>query len=170
MENKLTIDLAASLEAVASLRRETNRLKQQRKRQRFDGFTPTQRRTALVLYVMGEFDRRPVVFYLLQFMQVLPHSASEADTDHLFTLVENWFLACTDGDIVSLTRPSSPGDDALFRRAQAILRDHSLRDWVFSMNITKGFAPTCRDVALKWNELRHRDMADAENISDLGKG
>ena len=77
---------------------------------------------------MGEFDRRPVVFYLLQFMQVLQHSASEADTDHFSNLVENWFLTCTDGDVVSLTRATFPGDDALFRRAQAILRDHSLRD------------------------------------------
>ena len=86
MEHKLRLDLAASLEAVASLRRETNRLKQQTKRKRFDGFTFIQRRTALVLYVMGEFDRRPVVFYLLQLMQVLQHSVSEADTDHCFQL------------------------------------------------------------------------------------
>ena len=85
MEHKLGLDLAASLEAVASLRRETNRLKQQTKRKRFDRFTFIQRRIALALYVMGEFDRRPVVFYLLQLMQVLPHSASEADTDHLST-------------------------------------------------------------------------------------
>jgi hypothetical protein len=86
MEHKLGLDLAASLEAVASLRRETNRLKQQTKRKRFDRFTLTQRRIALALYVMGEFDRRPVVFYLLQLMQVLQHSVSEADTDHCFQL------------------------------------------------------------------------------------
>ena len=86
MEHKLRLDLAASLEVVASLRRETNRVKQQTKRKRFDGFTFIQRRTALALYVMGEFDRRPVVFNLLQFMQVLQHSASEADTDHCFQL------------------------------------------------------------------------------------
>ena len=86
MENKLRLELAASLEAVASLSRESDRLKKQAKRKRFDGFTFIQRRTALALYVMGEFDRRPVVFNLLQFMQVLQHSASEADTDHCFQL------------------------------------------------------------------------------------
>ena len=102
-------------------------------------------------------------------MQVLPHSASEADTDHFSNLVENWFLTCTDGDVVSLTRATSPGDDVLFHRAQAIPRDHSLRDWVFSMNITKGLAPASRDVALKWNELAQRDMADARNISEWGR-
>ena len=82
--------------------------------------------------MLGEFDRRPVVFYLLQLMHVLPQSASEADTDHIYTVVENWFLACSDGEIVSLSCASFPGDDALFRRAKAILTDHSLRDWVFS--------------------------------------
>ena len=107
-----------------------------------------------------------MVFYFLQRMKVLQHSASEADTDHFFNLVENWFLTCIDGDVVSLTRATFPGDDVLFRRAQAILRDHSLRDWVFSMNITKGLAPASRDVALKWNELVQRDMEDARNISD----
>ena len=166
MEHKLGLDLAASLEAVASLRRETNRLKQQTKRKRFDRFTFIQRRIALALYVMGEFDRRPVVFYLLQLMQVLQHSVSEAGADQFSNLVENLFLTCTDGDVVSLTRATSPGDDVLFHRAQAIPRDHSLRDWVFSMNITKGLAPASRDVALKWNELAQRDMADARNISE----
>ena len=128
MENKLRHDLAVSLEAVARLRKETNRLTQQAKRRRFNGFTFIQRRTALILYMLGEFDRRPVVFYLLKIMHVLPQSANEADTDQLLSLVEDWFLASPDAEVLSFTHPCFPGDDALFRRAQAILRDHSLRD------------------------------------------
>ena len=92
MENKLASDLANSLEASASLRKEANRLRQQRKRKRWDGLTAIQRRTALVLYVMADFAMRPVVYYLLQIMGVLLGSATEADTDYLTSLVENWFL------------------------------------------------------------------------------
>ena len=170
MEHKLRLDLAASLEAVASLRRETNRLKQQTKRKRFDGFTFIQRRAALILYTLGEFDRRPVVFYLLKLMHVLPQSASEADTDQLFSLVEDWFLASTDAEVLTFTHASFPGDDALFRRARAILSDHSLRDWVFSMNICKGLAPTCREVAMRWNDIVAKRYGGCRGPSCMGKG
>ena len=80
MEDKLASDLAKSLEAAASLRKEANRVTQQRKRKRWDGFTVTQRRTALILYVMADFAMKPMVFYLLQTMGVLLSSATDADT------------------------------------------------------------------------------------------
>ena len=141
MERELTADLAKSLEAVASLRRDQNRLVQQRKRKRWNGFTDIQRRSALVLYVMADFAIKPVVFYLLQIMGVVSSCATDADTAYLQALVENWFLSCADVEVEQLTQPSFPGDAYIFRRARSILRSITLRDWVFSMNITKGFAP-----------------------------
>ena len=117
MEDKLASDLAKSLEAAASLRKDANRLTQQRKRKRWDGFTDTQRRSALVLYVMADFAMKPVVFYLLQTMGVLLSSATDADTAYLSTLVENWFLLCTDAQVEQLTHVSFPGDAFIFGRA-----------------------------------------------------
>ena len=153
MEQELTADLAKSLEAVASLRRDQNRLVQQRKRKRWDGFTDIQRRSALVLYVMADFAMKPVLFYLLQIMGVVLSSATDADIAYLQPLVENWFLSCTDVEVEQLTQLSFPGDAYIFRRARSILRSITLRDCVFSMNITKGLAPSCRDVAFKWDNL-----------------
>ena len=68
MENKLASDLANSLEASASLRKEASRFRQQRKRTRWDGPTAIQRRTALVLYVMTDFAIRSVLYCMLQIM------------------------------------------------------------------------------------------------------
>ena len=116
--------------------------------------------------MLGEFDRRPVVFYLLKIMHVLPQSANEADTDQLLSLVEDWFLASPDAEVLSFTHPCFPGDDALFRRARSILSDHSLKDWVFSMNICKGLAPVCRDVAMRWNDIVANDMEAAEDLRE----
>ena len=117
MEQELAADLAKSLEAVASLRRDSNRLAQQRKRKRWDGFADIQRRSALALYVMADFAMKPVVFYLLQIMGVLLSSATDADTAYLQALVENWFLLCTDVQVEQLTQVSFPGDAYIFRRA-----------------------------------------------------
>ena len=149
MEEQLTADLANSLERSAELRKEANRLRQQRKRKRCDGFTPIQRRTALVLYVMADFAMRPVLYYLLPIIGVLIGSAAETDTLYLTSLVEDWFLVCTDAQVDQLTHASFPGDESIFRRARSLLRSFALRDWVFSMNITTGLAPSARDVALK---------------------
>ena len=158
MENELASDLANSLEASASLRKEASRFRQQRKRKRWDGLTAIQRRTALVLYGMTDFAIRPVLYYLLQIMGVLMGSATEADTYYLASLVEDWFLLCTDGQDEQLTHASFPGDDSIFRRARSLLRSFALRDWVFSMNITQGLAPSTRDVALKWDDLLEREV------------
>ena len=175
MEQKLAADLAKSREAAASLRRDSNRLAQQRKRKRWDGFTDIQRRTGLVLYVMADFAMKPAMFYLLQMMGVLLSSATDADTAYLTALVENWFLGCTDVQVEQLTQVSFPGDAFIFARARSILRSMALRDWVFSMNITKGLAPSCRDVALKLDTLavgellpRPGKFSDMER-SDLSK-
>ena len=167
MEDKLANDLAKSLEAAASLRKEANRLTQQRKRKRWDGFIVTQRRTALILYVMADFAMKPVVFYLLQTMGVLLSSATDADTAYLFNLVENWFLLCTDAQVEQLAHVSFPGDEFIFGRARSILRSFTLRDWVFSMNITKGLAPSARGVALKWDNLAAAEMLHGEHTGDL---
>ena len=164
MEQKLAADLAKSLEAAASLRRDSNRLAHQRKRKRWDGFTDIQRRSALVLYVMADFAMKPVVFYLLQIMGVLLSSATDADTAYLQALVENWFLLCTDVQVEQLTQVSLPGDAFIFVRAKSILRCMALRDWVFSMNITKGLAPSCRDVALKWDTLAVGDVLPGPGV------
>ena len=169
MERELTADLAKSLEAVASLRRDQNRLVQQRKRKRWDGFTDIQRRSALVLYVMADFAMKPVLFYLLQIMGVVLSSATDADTAYLQALVETWFLSCTDVQVEQLTQASFPGDAYIFRRARSILRSITLRDWVFSMNITKGLAPSCRDVALKWDNLAASEVLHGDDPGDLDR-
>ena len=170
MEQKLEADLAKSREAVASLRRDSNRLSQQRKRKRWDGFTDTQRRTALVLYVMADFAMKPVIFYLLQIMGVLLSSATDADTAYLTELVENWFLLCTDVQVEQLTQVSFPGDAFIFGRARSIIRSVALRDWVFSMNITKGLAPSCRDVALKWDSMVPGEVLPGPGVfGDMGR-
>ena len=169
MERELTADLAKSLEAVASPRRDQNRLLQQRKRKRWDGFTDIQRRSALVLYVMADFAMKPVVFYLLQIVGVVLSCATDADTAYLQALVENWFLSCTDVQVEQLTQVSFPGDAYIFRRARSILRSITLRDWVFSMNITKGFAPSCRDVALKWDNLAAGEVLHGDDPGDLDR-
>ena len=170
MENKLASDLAKSLEASASLRKEANRLRQQRKRKRWDGFTAIQRRTALVLYVMADFAMRPVLYYLLQIIGVLHGSATEADMDYLTSLVENWFLVCIDGQVQQLTHMSFPGDEPIFPRARSLFRSFALRDWVFSMNITKGLAPSARDVALKWDDLVEREVVVGDHTSECDRG
>ena len=170
MENKLASDLAKSLEASASLRKEANRLRQQRKRKRWDGLTAIQRRTALVLYVMTDFAIRPVLYYMLQIMGVLMGSATEADTYYLTSLVEDWFLVCTDAQVDQLTHASFPGDESIFRRARSLLRSFALRDWVFSMNITKGLAPSARDVALKWDDLLEREVLVEIHPSECDRG
>ena len=167
MEQKLAADLAKSREAAASLRRDSNRLAQQRKRKRWDGFTDIQRRTGLVLYVMADFAMKPAMFYLLQMMGVLLSSATDADTAYLTALVENWFLGCTDVQVEQLTQVSFPGDAYIFRRARSILRSITLRDWVFSMNITKGLAPSCHFVALKWDTLAAGEVLHGDHPGDL---
>ena len=164
MGQKLAADLAKSREAAASLRRDSNRLAQQRKRKRWDGFTDIQRRTALVLYVMADFAMKPVIFYLLQIMGVLLSSATDADKAYLTALVENWFLGCTDVQVEQLTQVSFPGDAFIFGRARSILRCMALRDWVFSMNITKGLAPSCASVALKWDTLVVEDVLPGAGV------
>ena len=169
MERELTADLAKSLEAVASPRRDQNRLLQQRKRKRWDGFTDIQRRSALVLYVMADFAMKPVVFYSLQIMGVVLSCATDADTAYLQALVENWFLSCTDVQVEQLTQARFPGDAYIFRRARSILHSITLRDWVFSMNITKGFAPSCRDVALKWDNLAASEVLHGDDPGDLDR-
>ena len=170
MENKLASDLAKSLEASASLRKEANRLRQQRKRKRWDGFTAIQRRTALVLYVMADFVMLTVLYYLLPIIGVLIGSAAETDTLYLTSLVEDWFLVCTDAQVGQLTHACLPGDESIFRRARSILRSFALRDWVFSMNITKGLAPSARDVALKWDDLLEREVVVGDHTSECDRG
>ena len=170
MEEQLTADLANSLERSAELRKEANRLRQQRKRKRWDGFTPIQRRTALVLYVMADFAMRPVLYYLLPIIGVLIGSAAETDTLYLTSLVEDWFLVCTDAQVGQLTHACLPGDESIFRRARSILRSFALRDWVFSMNITKGLAPSARDVALKWDDLLEREVLVEDHTSECDRG
>ena len=101
MEQLLLQDLAAANEQRVRSKKERDRLRKQLKRKRFDGFTFVQRRIALILYIMGDFDKRPVVFYLLNLMRILPHDATEADKDGLLQIVEEWFLACPDVEVDS---------------------------------------------------------------------
>ena len=96
MEERLRQDLAAANEQRLQSDKELRRLRKQAKRKRFDGFTFVQRRTALILYIQGDFDKRPVVFYLLKLMGIQPKDATEADKDGLFRVVEDWFLVCND--------------------------------------------------------------------------
>jgi hypothetical protein len=158
-KQQLLTDVSAS---IARDRREIDRLRQQAKRKRFDGFTYIQRRTALIIYTMGGYDGRPVAYYLLQLMGMEPQRASGTDTDTVLRIVEDWFLACTEDETLSLNQVSLRGDESLFRRAAHILAGHHLKDWVFSMNLTKGLAPACRDLALKWDELHVEGDVDAE--------
>ena len=152
-EQRLLQDLVAANEQRLRSQKESERLRKHAKRKRFDCFTFVQRRTALILYIMGDFDKRPVVFYLLSLMRMLPHDATEADQEGLFRVVEDWFLDCNDVEVDSFMQETIPGDASLFKRARSILNDHALRDWVFSMNVCKGLAPTCRDVAIKWDMI-----------------
>ena len=158
MEQRLIQDLAEANEQRVLIHKEQERLRKQAKRKRFDGFTFVQRRAALILYIMGDFDKRPVVFYLLSFMRMLPHDAAEADKNGLFRVVEEWFLVCNDVDVDSCMQETIPGDASLFKRARSILNDHALRDWVFSMNVCKGLAPACRDVATNWDMISEASM------------
>ena len=89
---------------------------------------------------------------------MLPHDATEADKDGLFRVVEEWFLACNDVEVDSYMQETILGDASLFTRARSILNDHALRDWVFSMHVFKGLAPTCRDVATKWDMISEASM------------
>ena len=123
-------------------RKEAERLRKQVKRKRFDGFTFVQRR-----YIMGDFDKRPVVFNLLHLMRIQPHDATEADKDGLLRVVEECFLACPAVEVDSFMHETIPGDALLPKRARSILSDHALRDWVSSINVCKGLALACRDVA-----------------------
>jgi hypothetical protein len=91
-------------------------------------------------------------------MRMLPHDASEADKDGLLRVVEEWFLACNDVEVDSFMQETFPGDASLFKRARSILNDHASRDWVFSMNVCKGLAPACRDVASKWDMILETSM------------
>jgi len=89
---------------------------------------------------------------------MLPHDASEADKDGLLRVVEERFLACNDVEVDSFMQETFPGDASLFKRARSIFNDHALRDWVFSMNVCKGLAPACRDVASKWDMILETSM------------
>ena len=153
MEQRLISELAEANAQIVLIRRDRDRLRNQAKRKRFDGFTFIQRRTALILYIMGDFDKRPVVWYLLSLMQLMPQNATEADRDSLYRVVEDWFLASNDVEVDSFMRETLPGDASLFKRAQSILNDNTLRDWVFSMNVCKGLAPAGRDVAIKYDSI-----------------
>ena len=64
-------------------------------------------------------------------MRIIPQNATEADKDGLFTVVEEWFLACTDVEVNSFMQETLPGDALLFKRARAIIHDHALNNWVF---------------------------------------
>ena len=162
MEQRLLQDLAAANEQRLRSQKEAGSSRKHTKRKRFDGFTFVQRRTALIFYILGDFDKRPVVFYLMSLMRMLPHDATEADKDGLFRVVEEWFLACNDVEVDSFMQETLPGDASLFKRARSILNDHVVRDWVFSMNVCKGLAPACRDVAAKW------DMVQTESLPAVG--
>ena len=158
MEERLLQELAAANEQRLQSKKDIKRLREQSKRTRFDGFTFVQRRTALILYILGDFDKRPVVFYFLNLMGIQPKDATEVDKDGLFRVVEDWFLACNDVEVDSFMQETIPGDACLFKRARSILNDHALRDWVFSMNVCKGLAPACRDVAAKWDEISEASL------------
>ena len=158
MEDRLRQDLAAANEQRLQSQKEIGRLRKQAKRKRFDGFTFVQRRTALILYIQGDFDKRPVVFYLLKLMGIQPKDATEADKDGLYRVVEDWFLACDDAEVDSFMQETIPGDAILFKRARSILNDYALRDWVFAMNVAKGLAPACRDVAVRWDQISEASL------------
>ena len=153
MEDQLQSDFTESVEAAQAARREIERLKKKNKRKRFDGFTAVQQRTALVLYVLGGFSKKPAVYYSLHYLLGSVDTATPEPTEQLDEMVENWFLSCSDDEVDSLSMESCPKDAAIFRKARAMLCDHALKDWIFSMNLTKGLAPPIRDVALKWTEL-----------------
>ena len=155
-------DLAEATEQRVVIHKELERLRKHAKRKRFDGFSCVQRRTALILYIMGDFDKRPAVFYLLRLMRMRLHDATEADKEGLLHVTDEWFLACNDAEVDSFMHETLPGDAALFKRARSILNDHAVRDWVFSMNVCKGLAPACRDVATNW------DMILEESIPAVG--
>ena len=53
MGQRLLQDLATANEQRLRSQKEAERLRKQVKRKRFDGFTFVQRRTALILYIMG---------------------------------------------------------------------------------------------------------------------
>ena len=149
MEQQLLQDLAAANEQRVRSKKERDRLRKQLTRKRFDGFTFVQRRITLILYIMGDFDKRPVVFYLLNLMRTLPHDATEADKDGLLQVVEEWFLACPNVEVDSFTQEAIPCDALLFKRARSVHNDHALIDCVFSMDVWKGLSPACRDVAVR---------------------
>jgi hypothetical protein len=158
MEDRLRRDLATATDLRVQSEQELKRLRKQAKRKRFDGFTFVQRRTALILYLQGDFDKRPVVFYLLRLMGIHPHDATEADKDGLYRVVEEWFLACNDVEVDSFMQETHPGDPFLFKRARSILHDFALRDWVFAMNVAKGLAPAGRDVAVRWDQISEASL------------
>ena len=110
MEQRSLQDLATANEQRWPSRRVSSRLRKHAKRKRLDCFTFVQRRTALILYTMGDFDKRPVVFYLLNLMRIPPHDAAEADKDGLFRVVEKWIFPCNDVELNSVMRKTIPGD------------------------------------------------------------
>ena len=69
------------------------------------------------------------------------------------SLVENWFLFCSDVRVVSLSEPTFPGDEQHFKVVSSLHARQRLTDWVFSENVCKGLAPANADVALKYEDL-----------------
>ena len=91
MEQLLLQDLAAANEQRVRSKKERDRLRKQLKRKRFDGFTFVQRRIALILYIIEDFDKLPALFYLLNLMRILPYDTTDGDNDGLLRVLEECF-------------------------------------------------------------------------------
>ena len=162
MEAQLVEALAKAKATCRENRLEIDKLRKRQRRRRCSGFTILQRRTSLVLYDMCNYTIDAPVMYLRKQHELNRHTTASFTDEELGTLLEDWFLVCTDVEIASLQEPTYPGDQQLFKVASTLHAKHRLRNWVFSENVLKGLAPACADVALKYDGF----VEEEEHLGD----
>ena len=156
----------------ADILRNQRRISLKRKRELTGGFTDFEITFALRIYVLDSFCTTSSVTWLTQQQS----QRRESDTvdllsvDELSVLVENQYLDLSDVDAAQLVHSALPAGQKQILRAQNLLQERRLRDWIVVQNMEKGLAPLSSSTAIQWDALQqahvhHPFVADRGDLS-----
>jgi len=110
----------------------------------------------LVLYALCNYEVAAAAHYLQVWRK--KNKREELDTSVLYVVVETWFLEWPDDKLGDLFDPPSAWHERLHQHAATFLREYELAEWVGSLNLNKGIAPTTEMVCDHMGALVKRDM------------
>jgi hypothetical protein len=116
--------------------------------------TPAMERTALIVYVLAEYDATPAVRFLAK---VAKQKGWPVKVDHeLRDMVEALFVASDPADVAGFADTGMPTDPSAMREALSLLEEWRLSAWVKGLNEEQGVAPSTERVLHRLEEQRLR--------------